>query len=278
MADYDYIVQHSPNQSSRGYYGYGPTPTGITIHWWGRMGQDHDDVADYLCRDGGNSSAHEVISDGRVTHLIDFDQASWHSGSDEGNGTRIGLECRPEMTPGDLETVAQRCADIEIQLGRSMYYDGHRDWSATTCPGTWYDQLDWIISRVNEIKDPDSTPSTKGGAMLTNTVLPTGEGRHDITIGGKNGASSDIVQDLFYTLVSGYDGLSDVEVHFVMADSLDLPKYGTAESGDSADIADLSGDQSAYWKVPSGCVGVSFTYTCKSDASRPVVYAEVQGY
>ena len=66
MAAYTLERQHSPNQSSRAHYGYPPEPTGITIHWWGSTGQKHANVADYLARPNGNTSAHLVCSAGLV--------------------------------------------------------------------------------------------------------------------------------------------------------------------------------------------------------------------
>lgn len=159
------------NYSSRESYGYGPSPVGFTIHWWGRAGQLHDNVVHYLAEVSTDSSAHEVISDGRVSHLIDFNLAAWHSGSDEGNGEWIGLECRPEMTDGDLETLAQRCADVEKQLGKSMYYNVHSDWVATTCPGTYREQIGWLVNRVNEIhNEPEGVLGMQLDEVVYNNV------------------------------------------------------------------------------------------------------------
>lgn len=186
---YRYEVQRSPNYSSRAAYGYDSEPYGITIHHWGRLGQQHQNVVDYLCREGGNSSAHEVISDGRVTHLVDFNLAAWHAGTNRGNGAWIGLECRPEMSPGDMETVAQRCADIENQLGKSLHYNGHKDFKATACPGDWYDQIGRLVNRINEIH-AGVNPNPEQGAQheqedddmqpweLLNTETPVWGGGH----------------------------------------------------------------------------------------------------
>lgn len=141
---YKLVYLPSPNQSSRAAYGHPARPTGITIHHWGVDGQRHDRVVAYLCRPGGDTSAHEVISAGRVTHLVDFDFAAWHAGTRTGNGATIGLECRPEMSAGDWKTLVERCADIEDQLGPMDYY-AHRDWKATACPGRY-------ATRISELK------------------------------------------------------------------------------------------------------------------------------
>ena len=148
MAAYTLERQHSPNQSSRAHYGYSSTPTGITLHHWGSDGQDHDDVVDYLSRDDGNTSAHEVISDGLVTVLVDDERASWHSGSTEGNGSTMGFECRPEMSDGDWYTLVQRCTDKEEKWGSLQYWE-HCDWKATACPGRYRGRIPELVKAIN---------------------------------------------------------------------------------------------------------------------------------
>jgi N-acetylmuramoyl-L-alanine amidase CwlA len=145
---YKFEKRSSPNHSTRQHYGYPSKPTGITIHHWGNPGQTHDGVVKYLCREGGNTSAHEVISAGRVTQLVEHDRAAWHAGSTRGNGSTIGLECRPEMSAADWATLVERCADIE-EIHGSMRYYRHSDWKATACPGKYGPRLGELIEAVN---------------------------------------------------------------------------------------------------------------------------------
>lgn len=129
-------VQWSPNYSSGRPYG---DPDSITIHHWGDDGQSHQNVVDYLCRDGGNSSAHYVASAGRATQLVhDYDRA-WHAGPG-GNPRSIGIECRPEMSEGDVRTVIGLIRAIRAEHG-NLPIVGHRDWMSTDCPGRWYSHL-----------------------------------------------------------------------------------------------------------------------------------------
>lgn len=129
-------VQWSPNYSSGRPYG---DVDSITIHHWGDDGQTHQNVVNYLCRDDGNSSAHYVASAGRVTQLVhDYDRA-WHAGPD-GNPRSIGIECRPEMTAGDVQTVIELIRAIRAEHG-NIPVVGHRDWMSTECPGRWYSHL-----------------------------------------------------------------------------------------------------------------------------------------
>lgn len=129
-------TQWSPNYSSGRPAG---DPDSITIHHWGVDGQSHQNVVNYLCRDDGNSSAHYVASAGRVTQLVhDYDRA-WHAGPG-GNPRSIGIECRPEMSAGDVATVIGLIHAIRAEHG-PLPVVGHKDWMSTDCPGRWYDHL-----------------------------------------------------------------------------------------------------------------------------------------
>lgn len=148
MTAYKLNHKRSPNQSSRQSYGYGSKPTGITIHHWGSTGQKHANVVNYLTRTGGNTSAHLVCSAGLVTRLVDDDRAAWHAGSTPGNGSTIGIECRPEMSDGDWDTLVQLCADLEEKHG-SLKYFKHSDWKNTACPGKYAGRIGELVAAVN---------------------------------------------------------------------------------------------------------------------------------
>ncbi|WP_162229809.1 peptidoglycan DD-metalloendopeptidase family protein [Kocuria marina] len=142
---------------ARAAYGHGSRITGVTIHHWGVDGQHFDDVVRFLCdttsasRRANPTSAHYVVQDGRVAQLADDTVATYHSGSAQGNGTTIGIECRPEMTQGDLDTLAQLIADLERKHGPLLLYV-HQDWFATACPGRYKAKIPWLVDRVNAIK------------------------------------------------------------------------------------------------------------------------------
>ncbi|MDQ0735165.1 N-acetylmuramoyl-L-alanine amidase [Arthrobacter agilis] len=78
----------------------------ITIHHWGSFGQTHDGVVDFFVHRNPNTSAHFVVSDGRIHCLVSPVNASWAAGNAYGNATSIHIECRPEATNGDYATVA----------------------------------------------------------------------------------------------------------------------------------------------------------------------------
>lgn len=138
-------------------------PLGIVIHHWGIDGQSHDAVASYLARPDGNTSAHYVVSGGRVTQLVhDYDRA-WHCMGD--NARTIGIECRPECDDDDFETVAQLIAAIRDEWG-NLSLSGHRDHFATACPGRWQARLDELDARAQAIQGGSATPPPTAPGVL----------------------------------------------------------------------------------------------------------------
>jgi len=124
---------HTPAQT-KDYYGVERTIEAIVIHHWGVDGQDFETVANYLSRDDGSTSAHEVIAHGKVAKLIDHENTAWHARS--ANPRTVGLELRPEASEGDYATAAKRIREIRDQHG-ALPLEAHSDHVATACPGRW---------------------------------------------------------------------------------------------------------------------------------------------
>lgn len=171
-------TRQSPNYSSGRPAG---DPNVIVIHHWGVDGQSHQNVVNYLCRSGGNSSAHYVASAGRVTQIVSDRDRAWHAGS-SGNPRGIGIECRPEMSDADFETVAQLIAAIRGEWG-NLPLRGHQDYMSTACPGRWYSQLSRLSARADAIRAggasapaASATSAGTGTAKTTtaSTTTPTG--------------------------------------------------------------------------------------------------------
>lgn len=122
---------------------------GIVIHHWGVDNQSHQGVVAYLTNpDNHGASAHYVVSAGRVTQLVhDYDRA-WHAGA--ANGTKIGIECRPEKSLADFQTVAKTIAAIWDQHGR-LPLTGHCDHMPTACPHRWYAELAALAAAADQI-------------------------------------------------------------------------------------------------------------------------------
>lgn len=168
-------VRESPNYDPGRPLG---DPTGIVIHWWGmpEWNQSHDQVVNFLC-DGNRAnptSAHYVVSAGRITQIVSDANRAWHC---YGNNMRtIGIECHPACTEDDLRTVARLISAIRSEWG-PLPLSRHCDHFATACPGTYKDKLetlDYLATHEGEeeemqlsdtITRPDGHSGTVG-AML----------------------------------------------------------------------------------------------------------------
>lgn len=163
---YEYITKYdSPNYSKGRPQG---KPSFIVIHHWGADGSKFQGVVNWLCRKGGNSSAHYVVEAGKVACIVDPDDRAWHAGTG-GNPRGIGIECRPECTPADLETVAELIADLRKTYGNLPLYP-HKKFMSTACPGRYEAKLGWLDKRANEImkgQKPAPTPAPKPATSKT---------------------------------------------------------------------------------------------------------------
>lgn len=117
-------------------FGQARTIDGAVIHHWGNLGQTHDGVVDFFVNGAGQTSAHFVVSAGRITCLVSPADAAWHSGNAVGNATTIGIECRPEATDADYATVAELVRYLRNEYG-ALPLSPHRQWHNTACPGVW---------------------------------------------------------------------------------------------------------------------------------------------
>ena len=108
----------------------------ITIHHWGSFGQTHDGINNFFVNRNRNTSAHFVVSDGRINCLVSPANASWAAGNAYGNATSIHIECRPEATDGDYATVAWLVSWLRNVYG-NLPLRPHNSWTATLCPGKW---------------------------------------------------------------------------------------------------------------------------------------------
>lgn len=159
----------SPNRSSR----KGNKIASITIHWWGKpVGQKIGGVVSWLCNPKANASAHYVISGDTVYCLVDPDQKAWHSGSNTGNFTSIGLELDPNasMRKSTEKTAAALIADLRAVYG-ALPLRKHSSWVSTACPGNWdVPALDRLAKGLTGIKVPvgagASTPLPKKPAAV----------------------------------------------------------------------------------------------------------------
>lgn len=142
---------------------------GVTDHWWGNWsGQTKEGIVSWLCRPGGNTSAHEVLDVNWVACIVDFMDAAWHSGSAVGNATTIGREHNPNpaVRAAVMNTSAENLADLRdpAAFGDVPLYR-HSDWSATQCPG------DLNIEKIDELSYTKQ-PGKNWGDVKDKIVTP----------------------------------------------------------------------------------------------------------
>ena len=128
------------NVRARNYtQGRAGKPTHIVIHHWGVDGQTHDGVVRWF-RDGNpnKTSAHYVVSAGRVTRMVALRDTAHHCAGF--NSKSIGIECRPEMSGGDIWAVVWAIREVRAKYG-DLPLIGHRDRRSTACPGRYYLKL-----------------------------------------------------------------------------------------------------------------------------------------
>jgi N-acetylmuramoyl-L-alanine amidase len=141
----------------------------ITIHHWGVFGQTHDGVVNFFLHQSFTTSAHFVVSDGRIDCLVSPKDAAWAAGNAYGNTTSIHIECRPEATEGDYKTVAWLVNWLRNVYGPSLPLIPHRYWQNTACPGIW--DLN-KIDRLARAVDIAPAPAPPAPAPMQPRVFP----------------------------------------------------------------------------------------------------------
>ena len=132
---------------------------GIVIHHWGSKGQNFWDVNNYLCVNNKPTSAHFVVEAGRVSCIVSPVDASWHAGNAFANSHLIGIECRPEASDADYQTVAELIAKLRKDFAHPLPLTPHNKWQATACPGVY--DLARLDRMAKAIQNPTTTAPVK---------------------------------------------------------------------------------------------------------------------
>jgi hypothetical protein len=193
-------------------FGRKRTIDGIVIHHWGVLGQLHDDVVKFFTQGPGTTSAHFVVSAGRIDCLVSPEDAAWHSGNAAGNATTIGIECRPEATNEDYATVAELVRRLRDQYG-PLPLSPHREWNATACPGVW------DLAKIDRLAGsaaiaPQSTTITQPKEW--DEMASKDEIKDAIREVTKEGYG--IVDSVWYRPISGWNGAISAEARILGTD------------------------------------------------------------
>lgn len=147
----------------------------ITIHWWGTpTGQTHDGTVRYLLQDRGTSgtSAHYVVSPGRVSRCVPEEWTAWSSGKRAINRRDISIEGDPNDPVGTLPTMAALVADIWARRGE-LELKIHKDHTSTLCPGDYEDLMDELeaLARGLTVDLPVTTTPAPAATVPTGKAL-----------------------------------------------------------------------------------------------------------
>lgn len=154
-------VNYTPEALCKQVFGYKRELKYITIHHWGAEGQSYDGVMNFLAGENSRqASIHFIAMDGRVNCLVSPTDVAWHAGNPLGQATSIGIECRPEATDGDYQTVAELVKWIRDNYG-DLPLVPHNYWFNTSCPGKWdLDRIDRLARSIGSAPAPEPAPNS----------------------------------------------------------------------------------------------------------------------
>jgi hypothetical protein len=123
---------------SNAYYKARYAREGVTLHWWGDgSGADnHDNTVNYILGQAqqGTKSVNFVLSDNKISQLVDPDNVAWCSQA--GNPTTISIELQPTLSAEGYKKAGWLLDQLEKRYGHTMSLYPHSHWNATSCPGT----------------------------------------------------------------------------------------------------------------------------------------------
>lgn len=109
------------------------------------------------------TSAHYGVAPEHIRQFLDDEMSAWATGNDDGNWNWISIECVNSHVGGEwpvsnatIHTLCEFLANKADEWGIEEYrvgvnLKGHRDFSATYCPGVLYVALPEIARRANAI-------------------------------------------------------------------------------------------------------------------------------
>lgn len=122
---------------ARSYYGRYDR-SGITVHWWGdgTGASNHDNIVNYMLNgaEQGVKSVNYVLSDNKITLLVNPDNVAWASQS--GNATTVSIEFQPTLGSEGYKKGGWLIDQLEQRYARSLQLLPHSYWFQTACPGS----------------------------------------------------------------------------------------------------------------------------------------------
>lgn len=135
-----YFVDRSKMTANHGYidgkYNENKISMIVIHHWGNESTTSFNSVVSWFLNPSSMVSAHYVVEENRVAQMVNESDPAWHAGDARANKMSIGIECRPQATNGDYQTVAELVANIWSRKGIIPLYP-HKSFTATSCPGKW---------------------------------------------------------------------------------------------------------------------------------------------
>jgi len=149
---------------------------------------DFDGIARTFQHVGRGASAHYGVGRNKnVDQYVPEGSIAWHCGNWPYNATSIGIENvnssgGPEWNVADqtfdtlvelVHDIAARHGMLPLKVGKNLF--GHKDVSATACPGKLYGRLQELADKVNKMgggsSNPTPAPSRKSNDQIATEVL-----------------------------------------------------------------------------------------------------------
>ena len=139
----------------------------IVIHHWDDPAKKpaFEGVVSWFASGRGNNSAHYVVEAGKVARMVSEADTAWHAGHWGYNQQSIGIECNPRNTEADRRTIGALIDDIQRRHGK-LTIIGHKDCSATSCPGNYYPPAKTLAPYIG---------NRSAGSAPAPTPAPTGD-------------------------------------------------------------------------------------------------------
>lgn len=150
---------------ARNYYG-NYSRDGIAVHWWNEPSRagTHDQTVSYLTRQAaiGNVSANYVVSNNKITLLVNPDDIAFASGN--GNASTISIEFDPRLNAEGYKRGGWLIKELEARYKKILHIWPHSRWVATSCPGTI--SLARLRQQADVWKSGTNSPKPSGGKKM----------------------------------------------------------------------------------------------------------------
>lgn len=127
----------TPDESQGWYSRY--SRDGVAVHWWGDgTGADnHDNIVNYILNQAslGNKSANYVVSDNKITMLVNPDNVAFCTFS--ANAYSISIEHQPTLGTEGYKKSGWLVWQLRQRYNKNLWVNGHSQLvGGTACPGT----------------------------------------------------------------------------------------------------------------------------------------------